>query len=279
MTELGLGDDQSGEHRPHRHRQAGCPGECRDAQAGKQGEGHEAVGLAARGEMVEHRSHQPPADQVDGAHGGHRLEHRDTHQGEETAVAGLAHDGHQHQQRHHREILEQQDREGRLAHRRPEFAALAEQLHHHRGGGERQHQAQHHRGFESVVPRPGDAADGQGRQPHLQTAGAEHQAAHRPQPLHRHLQADGEHQRDHAQLGEGLDVLGVAEGHPMQPWMLLGNASQPERADQGADRQEAEYRIDAYPLQQWNQYPCEGQEEDGFAEVGQCVCFGHRRVE
>ena len=43
--------------------------------------------------------------------------------------------------------------------------------------------------------------------------------------------------------------------------------------------EEAEYRIDAYPLQQWNQYPGEGQEEDGFAEVGQCVCFGHRRVE
>ena len=50
--------------------------------------------------------------------------------------------------------------------------------------------------------------------------------------------------------------------------MLLGNASQPERADQGADRHGPSTGLMRTRCSSGNQYPGEGQEEDGFAEVG-----------
>ncbi len=88
MAKFGFRNDETGQQRAQRHRQAGRVGQRGHAQGGEQGERGEGVGLAVGGDLVEQRAHHTPADEVERDHGEHALERRARQQEGKAALGG-----------------------------------------------------------------------------------------------------------------------------------------------------------------------------------------------
>ena len=112
-----------------------------------------------------------------------------------------------------------------------------------------------------------DAAD-DGREQELQAADAGHEAAQRPQPLDRHLDADQEQQEHDAELGERLDAGAILDGEIAQPREVGGERPEAIGADRDPDQQEAEHRADARAVEQRNDQPGSDQEDEHILEPG-----------
>jgi hypothetical protein len=155
-----------------------------------------------------------------------------------SASGGAPERGDQHQQRHHRQVLEQQHAHHALAVFALELEPLGHQLDHDGGAahGERARQRQRRlpaqapgrrqlRGDEQRAGR----GDGHGQQ-HLQQAEPEHVLAHRAQLGQAELQPDHEHEEHHAELAQVPDAFGVLRQR------------QRVRPDQHAGREIAQHR-------------------------------------
>ena len=147
----------------------------------------------------------------------------------------------QHQQRHHRQVLEQQHAHDAAAVLGLELEPLGHQLDDDRGAAHRKRAAERHRALPAEAPRApapriADAdqqvADqrGQHRQADLAEAEAEHQRPHAAQLRQVEFEADHEHQEHDAELGEV-----VHRGRILRERHRV-------RADQHADREVAEHR-------------------------------------
>ena len=62
----------------------------------------------------------------------------------------------------------------------------------------------------------GNAGKQRGGEQHLQPAQPEHQPPHGQQPVEGQFETDQEQQKDDAELGDALDVLGVTDRDPVQ---------------------------------------------------------------
>jgi hypothetical protein len=112
----------------------------------------------------------------------------------------------QGERRQDRDVLKQQDAEGRAAVLRIELAALGQQLQNQRGGGHRQAEADDERGLPGLAEAEiGGRTDGGGGHQHLGQRPAEDGLAHHPQARGLQFQADDEHQEYDAEL---RDMLG-----------------------------------------------------------------------
>jgi hypothetical protein len=282
VLEFRLGQQQAGDQRAQRHRQSRHPAQARDAEGGQQDQRHKHVRLPVAGEGAEQGPDHAAADQVDEGDGDGRLGHREQHlHGDVHAAAGAAarERADQDQDRHHGQVLEHQHGERGLAQRRTGIVALAQQLHDDGRRGQRQHQAQHQGRVHAGRQQQRHRAPEQRRAQHdLGGADAEYPAPHRPQARRRQLQADHEHQEQHAQLGEHRDVLVVGEGEPAERVHVLGHAPQTEGAEQGADGEEAQHRVDAQALQRGDQDAGQGQEQEDFPQKGEGVLLLHGRA-
>ncbi len=115
----------------------------------------------------------------------------------------------QDQQRHHRQILEQQHADHLPAVQRVELELFRQHLADDRGRRHRDHAAQH----DACAPiRAGCQRrrddDGE-RQRDLGCAEAEYDAAHRGEPRQAELEPDAEHQEHHAEFGQPARAPGV----------------------------------------------------------------------
>jgi len=124
--------------------------------------------------------------------------------------------GYQHQQRHHGQVLEQQDAQHAPAMLALELATLGHQLDDDGRAAHGQRAAQGQGGLPAHVPHAAQSCqqqqaggEGQHGQQHLQQPQAEHMAAHGAQLGQVELQADGEHQEHHAKLAQVAHALGV----------------------------------------------------------------------
>jgi hypothetical protein len=107
--------------------------------------------------------------------------------------------------------LEQQDGEARLPALRGERAAFGERLQRERRGRERKRHAGNQRDAHVEAAgerRSGDHGD---RAEHLGKPEHEEARAHVPEPVRLELEADQEEQEHDAELGEGIDRLGLAD--------------------------------------------------------------------
>ncbi len=204
---LGLGDEHAGEEGAEREREPRHLRHPREPEGHQQHEEHEELGGLLARDQVEQRPHKPlPQPQHDREHHG-GLHQRDP-DGPRDRALGERERGHQHQERDHREVLEEQ-----YAHHLPavfavQLHALGEHLGDDRGGRHREHPAHD----DPLAPR--DTREDRGAHAEredrgdLQPAEAEHRAAHVVQLREAELEAHGEHQEHHAELREVALVLG-----------------------------------------------------------------------
>ena len=110
--------------------------------------------------------------------------------------------------------------------------------------------------------------EGDRREQELHAADAGHEAAQRPQPLDRHLDADQEQQEHDAELGERLDAGAVLDGEIAQPRIVGGERAEAVGPDRDADQQEAQHRADPRAVEQRNDQPGRHQENEQVLEPG-----------
>ena len=112
------------------------------------------------------------------------------------------------------------------------------------------------------------AAECDRRQQELHAADAGHEAAQRPQPLDRHLDADQEQQEHDAELGERLGAGAILDGEIAQPRIIGSQRAEAIGADRDADQQEAQHRADPRAVKQRNDQPGRHQENEHVLEPG-----------
>jgi hypothetical protein len=230
---LGFRDQHAGEERAQGQRQAGQRGDEGHRQDHHQHVEHEQLGgLAPRHHAEPGAHHARPDKQQHRQHeGGLAQCHR--HRVASTA-RGLTEHGYQDQQRHHREVLEQQHADDGASVDGVQLQPLGQQPHHHRGGGHRHDPAERqarlpvHRGIRAQHQRQPHAR-GNGER-HLRRAKAEHLAPHLTQLGQAEFQPDGEHEKHHAEFGE------VAGG------VFVGDNVERARPEQDAHREVTDHR-------------------------------------
>jgi hypothetical protein len=162
---------------------------------------------------------------------------------------------HAEQDRRHHQILEQQHRERDAADRRCRTPLLLEQLHHNRGRGHREAEAEHDRAVAGHAQQCETGADGERRQRELQAADAGNVAAQRPKPRQRQFQPDQEQKKQHPQFAERRDPVAVLDGQIAKPRNVLGEPAKAVRTDRDADTEKAEHGPDARAVKQRNHKP------------------------
>ena len=158
------------------------------------------------------------------------------------------------EQRHDRDVLEQQDPHDLASVDRAEFEPLGKHLPEDRGGTHGDGAAE---GDPGLPPEPREQRDGHHephRQQHLQSAETKHEMTHRDELRETELQADREHQEDDAELGEMARALVVG-----QPGGGVGS-------DGDADEQVADERRQLQQAAQDDHRDSGGEQDQGCVE-------------
>jgi len=137
---------------------------------------------------------------------------------------------HQDQQRHHRQVLREQDADDLPPVGRIELEALREQLGEDRRGRHRQHAAEDQPRPPVDTERGGASPHDQQGSEHLRCAQAKDEAAHRDQLRQAELEPDAEHQEYHADLRQ------------FARFRRVGNPGEGIRPDGDADDEVAQHR-------------------------------------
>ena len=245
-----VGEHHAGDKRAQCGRQAEqfhqrCAGDDRE-QGGKD----EHLALAQVADQAEQRPQDEPPGEHQPDDGANRVEGQHPARRPADVRGVAAHRGDDGDQRHDREVLEQQDREGALAERGAKPPGRLEQRQDLRRGGKRQRQAERQRRGAGRAGRdPDQGRDGEAAQYDLRQAENEDVVPHPPQPRRVQLQPDEEEQQHDAKLGDGEDALRIR--HQLEHMRADQRASdeitqsgaQPEPAEQeDEDEREAEQR-------------------------------------
>ena len=145
VPEVGFRKQHAGEERAHRHRQAADLHGERGAQHDQQRRCRHNLARFRGGKQLEHRVEQPAACRDQSGKGGERNADVDKARMRVRFRTSRRQEGDDREQRHDRQVLEQQDRHDALAGGRGSVAALLDDL--HDDGRGRQHEA--HAGHES----------------------------------------------------------------------------------------------------------------------------------
>ncbi len=127
------------------------------------------------------------------------------------AVTGAGEERHEEHQRHHAQVLENEDSHGHLAVGRIHLPCIHEQFHENCGAGKGDQETEENRlgqGEAESDTRQGGHQDGAA---HLQPASHEHQVLDAHQLLQGELYADGEQKQDHTDLRHLLHLMGVLD--------------------------------------------------------------------
>ena len=210
---------------------------------------------------------QNPRDDAPAADQHQRDEHRDLERGhrqpgQQRARIGTAL-GSQRRQEHqcedHREVLDDQPADGDVAVLRVELVALLERAQQYDRTCDRQRQAEYQPGGQAPSPPARKRRADPRCDCDLRNGTGQGDGAHAQQRRHRKVQADTEHQQDHADFGE----LGGEVG--------IGDESRRERADRDARQQVADERRQAHSRGEKPEGECEHEtdsdERDEFGFV------------
>ena len=245
------------EQHPHheaaeRHRETRlvhCPGCEKDRQQHHQGKG---LAVVLTQQMLEREGHQVTPEAEDQGHHAEDNEDLPPEGDVRGQGADIREDRHDREQRHHGQVLHQEDGEGGCSVAGGEIAALVQQLHDQRRGRERQGQPHQERRLPRIVVQRDVARHQKAGDQDLHRAHPEDLASERPQPPRLHLQTDQEEQHDHAQLGEIAHVLDM-RGHR---W--AGRV----RPDHDARHQKPENRAQTQVLEERNGECRHGEQRD-----------------
>ncbi len=259
---VGLGDQYPGEQCAEAGAEADTAGGEAAEHQDEQADREEQLGaLGPRGLGEQHRQEEAAGEQQAG-------DHREV-EGQRPEQGGPARPSVEHEQDGDKaQILEQQDGE-----RDPADAAGGPGDGEDQGGrAHRQREPEHDPAAAARAESPAEPAEQQRGQQHLRAAQPEHRLAHRAEALEAHLKPDGEEEEEDAELGEGLDGVGIGDADRAQPRPALRPAAEQVRAAEHADEDEAEHRRDPEPR--------EGRDDDPRrAEHGQRVRQRRTEVE
>ena len=110
--------------------------------------------------------------------------------------------GQHHQREHHRQVFDDEPADGDLAFRGLQRVAFLERAQQHHRAGHRQRQSEHEAGAEAPAEQVRHAGADGGGGDDLRDGAGQRDVAHRHQVLDRKVQADAEHQQDHADFRE-----------------------------------------------------------------------------
>src|SRR5690606_20545220 len=238
---LGLGDQQPGDQRADDRRQADDRGGEARADHHQQAGGEEqlgALGPSGLGEQL--RQQVPPADHH------HRDNQRAHPQRVEQALPALllriGGEGAEHEDdRHDRDVLEQQHRQGRASDGR-----LRAGYRQHQGrGGQRKRQAECDRAAPALAEQKHDTGKRRADDGEFHRSQTKDQPADRPQAGEGELEADREQEQGDAEFREGVEAFGIRDRDVEQPLVVVDQPAEPERADEQPDQDEPDHRSDA----------------------------------
>ena len=258
---LGLRDERPGHERPQRERQSGELRDVGEAERDEQHVQHEELRGLLPGNEVEPAAHQPLAEKEQQRQHHCGLDERPGDAGGEVFDARREH-REQDEERHHREVLEQQDADDLAPVRRAELVALRENLAEDRGRGHREDAAQREPGAPVEAGRRGGGPHERHGRDDLRSAEPEHEAAHRQELGQAEFQADGEHQEHDADLGEMARLLRVR--YPAERVRTDRDADD-EIAQHRRQRQRAEQHDDQHRRREQYQHGFESRQHRGSA--------------
>ena len=245
LAVFGLGEQQAGDEGAERHGQAGLIGNDAGGDDDEQNDGDEQLGGTRVRHQPEQRPQQHAAEDDDDGNGNHGLKQRSAETFEHRTAGTRGQDRDEHQDRNDGEILGEQDGKAGAADGRGETLLVRQQFEHDRRRRQRQARAEDHRFRGRLAEQQRDAGKQRRGQQHLQAAKAEHQPPHRQEAMQRQFETDQEQQEDDAELGNAVDIPGVADGEPEQRRIFLIESAEPERPEQRAGAEIAEHRTEA----------------------------------
>ena len=156
--------------------------------------------------------------------------------GRRLAAQNAGQGGQQDQSQHHGQVLDDQPADRDLAASRLDQPPLLQRAQQHDGRGDRQGQAEDDPRADAPAQkdRQAQAHDGRGRD--LNDRAGDGDVLHRHQVLERKVQADAEHQQDHADLRQ------------LRRQLLVGDIARRERPDQHAGQQVADQHRQLQPV-------------------------------
>ena len=268
LAVFGFGEQQAGDESAERHRQAGLIGDHAGADDDEQHGGDEQVARARGRDQTKQRPHQHAAENDDHRErdrGGNQARWRGSRAPNAPEPAAR---------------METNTRIGMTARScassteklvRPTLGGqpllLGEEFEHDRGRGQRQAGAENDRHRRLLAGRRRDAGDQSGGEQNLQSAQSEDQPVHRQEAAERQFEADQEQQKDDAEFGNAGDVIGVADGEPIEEGKRADERAEAERPEDGAGHQIAERRAQAEAADDRHQ-------DAGRAEHDQRVAVG-----
>ncbi|MNX47332.1 hypothetical protein D3C86_778830 [compost metagenome] len=163
MAVVGLPQHHAGQEGPECHGEPHPLGQRRRQQGHQQGAEHEQLVGSRPRHLVKHHGQQPLSHREQDDQGEQPLEGGPGHLRQQGAALhlGTGQYGDHHQQRHHRQILKQQDAHPELGTPGMELLQLPELLDHHGGGGEGQGAGHHQRLGETQPPPPAEPEEQQ----------------------------------------------------------------------------------------------------------------------
>ena len=254
MAVMGLGEQHAGEEGAEGHGQPGQIGEHAGAEHDQQRERGEDLRVADLGHGPEHVAQDDAPDAQDRKHGHRHLERREAERRRDRGLGG-AERQHADQQGADRQVLDQEDREGRAPEARGDVAAIGQKPQDDRRRGEREPGADDERGRAAHAGQPGHHRDDRGGHDHLRRAQPEGAAAHHLDAFERQLQADGEEQENDAELAQRPGRLRVADER------------QPGRPDHRSGDQIAEHRAEPQALKHGDRDDRGQQDNDDLEQV------------
>ena len=162
------------------------------------------------GDGAEQRFDQEPSEHQDHGKSHHRLEGGKAERGQDRRLF-LAEQRHQHQERHHRQVLEQQDGQRNAPRVGRHLSPLVDQLQDHGGRRERQHRADQDRNLDLEAEHPGDGAQRQAAGDELGGAEAENVEPHDLEAGEGEFEPDGEEEKHHPEFRQPLGRLDIGD--------------------------------------------------------------------
>ena len=231
VTELASGDDQAGQERPERERDARQRQAPGDPEASEKDGQNEELPLPRLG----HERKQVRDDAAGCKQ--HAREDGETDDGRDCDfLCGTLlsrQNGHRQEHGDHAQVLEDENADGQTAVRRVQFSPRRQAAQNDGGAGYGDDAAQKHRRprFESVPDGQGRGACDRGR--HLNAPAQKDGFPNASQVAEREFETDPEQEEDDANLGQHLDLMGVV--HQAQ----CGGSDKGAREDEPRDRRNA----------------------------------------
>ncbi len=206
-------DDEPGQERAEGQREARGLGERGGAQAHREGHQEEHL-VAVHPGRAGHQRRDDARGHVAGRHQQQQGPPQRARDGGEPSRVEGAQGRDDHDEDHHREILDERDADHDAPVPRVQLAPVQQEARQHHGAGHRDHHPDHRALEQGPAHQARDGHAHRHRERDAERAAEQGDPLHAQEVVQGELDADREHEQDHADLGEQLEGVQVRDGGP-----------------------------------------------------------------